>query len=79
MNHETIRKADASATCAKNRWSHVLGDLGDRLGDLRRTNVATRARDAMRTADDGMHQHPYTAMAAMAFAGLIAGILIARR
>ncbi len=75
MNDETTRNADANTACAKNTWSRVLEDLGD----LRHSDVATRARDAMRTADDGMHQHPYTAMAAMAFAGLIAGILLARR
>lgn len=79
MNDDTSRNADSSATCAKGKWGHVLDDLGDRLGDLRRSTVATRARDAMHTADDGMHQHPYTAMAAMAFVGLIAGVLIARR
>ncbi|MEJ8810817.1 hypothetical protein WKW77_07035 [Variovorax ureilyticus] len=75
MSDETTHGADASVTCAKGRWGRVLDDLGG----LRRAKAASTARDVMRTADEGMRQHPYTAMAAMAFAGLIAGILIARR
>ena len=50
----------------------------DQLRELRGTTM-NRASEAMRAANTTVHQHPYSALAAVAVTGLLVGFLAGRR
>jgi ElaB/YqjD/DUF883 family membrane-anchored ribosome-binding protein len=41
--------------------------------------VVERAKDAVKTTDDYVHEHPWNAVGMAAAAGLVVGILLARK
>jgi uncharacterized protein (TIGR03382 family) len=63
---------------ARSRIEHQLHDLRLQLQDLEATALA-RARQAARSADQAVHNHPYGAMGVAAAVGLLVGLLVARR
>ena len=67
------------------RSGEALAKLDDALrsvraqyGELQNTTVR-KAREAIRSADESVHHHPYGALAAVAITGLLVGFLAARR
>jgi ElaB/YqjD/DUF883 family membrane-anchored ribosome-binding protein len=60
------------------RLERQLGELRLQLEDLQDT-IALRARRAARVADHTVHTHPYSAMGIAGAAGLLIGLLVARR
>lgn len=89
MNDTTIpdtaagESLEAEKTCGKNEMStRRLTDAFHKLRaqfDELQESTRTRARDAARTADEAVHHHPYSAIGIAAAAGLIIGLLAARR
>jgi ElaB/YqjD/DUF883 family membrane-anchored ribosome-binding protein len=63
---------------ARARAEETLRTLKTRLADLDDVAVA-RARQAARAADDYVHEHPWGAIGIAAVAGLLVGVLVARR
>ena len=76
MNEEAT--SPPSQGCTKAAWQRIAQGAGERFHGLR-DDAASRTRQAIRSADGAVHQRPYAAMAAVALAGLIAGVMIARR
>lgn len=72
---EDVRRAGASV---RDRWGSALHHAGRRLEGLRR-NASGMTHHAARSTHGSVRRHPYTAVAAGALAGLVAGLLIARR
>lgn len=52
--------------------------LRTQLGELQETALV-KAKDAARTTDQAVHEHPYSAMGVAAALGLLIGFLAARR
>lgn len=69
---------DDATTRATDKWGHALHGFAERLDEMR-SGAKSKALEVAQTADGTMHRNPYPAMAAVALAGLIAGVLIARR
>ncbi|OUM00914.1 DUF883 family protein [Variovorax sp. JS1663] len=76
---------DHQACMASSRMGDTRARLEDALrgmrthfGDIQDTTVH-RARDALRSADTAVHQHPYGVLAAIAVTGLLVGYLTGRR
>lgn len=63
---------------ARVRIEHQLRDLRMQLDDLQEGAVY-RARRAARTADQAITSHPYSTAGLAAAAGLLIGMLVARR
>lgn len=76
MNEEAT--STPSPECTTATWQRIAQSAGERFHGLR-NDAASRTREAIRSADGAVHHRPYAAMAAVALAGLIAGLMIARR
>ncbi len=63
---------------ARSRLAHQLREMRMQIDELEETAVH-RARQAARRADQTVHAHPYGAMGIAAAAGLLIGMLVARR
>lgn len=63
---------------ARARAEETLRTLKGRLAELDDIAVA-RAKQAARAADDYVHEHPWGAIGIAAVAGLLVGVLVARR
>lgn len=63
---------------ARARAEETLRTLKAKLANLDEVAVA-RARQAARAADDYVHEHPWSAVGIAGVAGLLIGVLIARR
>ena len=63
---------------ARIRMEHQLSTMRMQLDELEQTALR-RARQAMRLADQAVQTHPYRAMGIAAAAGVLVGLLIARR
>ncbi len=63
---------------ARLRMEHQLRSLRLQLDDLEQTALH-RARQAARQADQAVQSHPYGAMGIAAAAGVLIGLLVARR
>jgi ElaB/YqjD/DUF883 family membrane-anchored ribosome-binding protein len=68
-----LRLGDARA-----RLDDAVRGVRAQFGQLQGTTMH-RAREAIRSADETVHHHPYGALAAVAVAGLLVGLLAARR
>ncbi|VTU31031.1 hypothetical protein H6CHR_03518 [Variovorax sp. PBL-H6] len=62
----------------RTRLDDTLHDVRAQFGELQDTSLR-KAREAMRSADASVHQHPYGVLAAVAVTGLLVGFLAARR
>lgn len=56
----------------------ALHGVRAQFGELQNTSVR-KAREAIRSADESVHHHPYGALAAVAVTGLLVGFLAGRR
>ena len=68
-----LRLGDARA-----KLDDAVRGVRAQFGELEGTTMY-RAREAIRSADETVHHHPYGALAAVAVAGLLVGLLAARR
>lgn len=73
-----VDTGDQKASEAYLKLKHQLHTLRLQLNDLE-DGVAHRTRQAARRADEAVHSHPYGAMGIAAAAGLLVGVLLARR
>ena len=80
---EELLKATAGA--AGERAAAVRGRVEEKLRAARERlsqldgEIVDRAKDAARATDDYVHAHPWNAVGIAAAAGLLVGVLIARR
>jgi ElaB/YqjD/DUF883 family membrane-anchored ribosome-binding protein len=63
---------------ARARAEETLRNLKSRLAGIDDMAVA-RAKQAARVADDYVHEHPWGAVGIAAVAGILVGVLVARR
>ena len=80
---EELLKATAGATgerisAARARAEQTLRSARDKLAGLDDA-VIDQAKQAARSADEYVHEHPWGAMGIAAVAGLLLGVLISRR
>lgn len=80
---EELLKATAGAagervSAARTRAEETLKAARQKLADLDDV-VIDRAKDAARATDEYVHEHPWGAVGIAAAAGLLMGVLIARR
>jgi ElaB/YqjD/DUF883 family membrane-anchored ribosome-binding protein len=75
---QTAAAGDEKFDAARIRIERQLGELRLQLDELQDT-IALRARRAARMADHTVHTHPYSAMGIAGAAGLLIGLLVARR
>jgi ElaB/YqjD/DUF883 family membrane-anchored ribosome-binding protein len=80
---EELLKATAGAAgdriaAARARAELTVRNAKAKLADLN-AEMVDRAKDAARTTDDYVHEHPWQAIGLAAAAGLVAGLLISRR
>ncbi|NDZ18442.1 hypothetical protein C7T35_07675 [Variovorax sp. WS11] len=90
MNHTSQEDSAGSiqslSHCGRGlRSGEALAKLDDaldrvraQLGELQGTTIR-KAREAIRSADESVHHHPYGALAAVAVTGLLVGFLATRR
>lgn len=78
MDTSAIEGVSRAGASVRDRWGATLHHAGRRLEGWRR-NASGMTHHAARSADGSVRRHPYTAVAAGALAGLVAGLLIARR
>ena len=74
----TADQAGDKAVKLRARVQERLQSARERLADLQ-SRAADRARAAGHAADDYVHEKPWHAIAAAAAAGMVVGLLIARR
>jgi ElaB/YqjD/DUF883 family membrane-anchored ribosome-binding protein len=80
---EELLKATAGAAgerigAARARAEETLRAAKEKLAGVDQ-EVIGRAKDAARAADDYVHEHPWSSVGIAALAGLVIGVLIARR
>jgi ElaB/YqjD/DUF883 family membrane-anchored ribosome-binding protein len=80
---EELLKATTGATgeriaAARARAEETLRSARERLANLDEAMV-DQAKEAARTADQYVHEHPWGAVGVAAVAGLLLGVLISRR
>ena len=69
---------DARFQVLRDKFVVQVRQMREHLEDLQDAAVE-KAKEAARTTDDAVHEHPYGAMGIAAAAGLLIGFLIARR
>ncbi len=69
---------DGSSMRKPAAWSSVIDPLVDPIVDFS-DDFVTRARDAVRTADDYVHDNPWAAVGVFGLIGLAAGYFLSRR
>jgi ElaB/YqjD/DUF883 family membrane-anchored ribosome-binding protein len=72
------KSGDAQFDAMRERFEAQLRRMRVQLDELEET-AAHKARQAARTADQAVHSHPYAAIGVGAAAGLLIGLLMARR
>ncbi|HEX5030433.1 MAG TPA: DUF883 family protein [Candidatus Eisenbacteria bacterium] len=70
--------AGEKVSAARARAEATIGKARAKLANLD-DEVVARAKDAAKGADDYVHEHPWNAVGLAAAAGLVIGILIAKR
>jgi ElaB/YqjD/DUF883 family membrane-anchored ribosome-binding protein len=80
---EELLKATAGAAgervgAARARVEETLRNARAKLSELDDTVIA-QAKDAARTTDEYVHEHPWSAVGIAAVAGLLVGVMISRR
>jgi ElaB/YqjD/DUF883 family membrane-anchored ribosome-binding protein len=73
-----VASGDQAFDTVRSQFGDQVRRMQAQLDDLERAGM-DRARQAVRTADDTVHAHPYGAMGLAAAAGLLVGFLAARR
>lgn len=74
----TGQQVDEGYRMARARFESSLSNARSGLSVLEQ-QVTEGARDAAKSTDRYVHEHPWKSVGIGAFAGLVAGILIARR
>jgi len=74
----SVAAGDRKFDEARMKLEHQLDSMRMQLDDLEQGAVH-RARQAARSADRAVHDHPYGAIGIGALAGLLIGALLARR
>ena len=80
---EELLKATASATgdrilAARARAEESLRSARERLANIDDVALA-QVKEVAKSADDYVHEHPWSAVGVAAVAGLLVGVLISRR
>jgi ElaB/YqjD/DUF883 family membrane-anchored ribosome-binding protein len=75
---ETVKSGDGQFAAVRDELSQQLRRMRVQLDEIEDTAVA-KARQAARATDDAVRTHPYTAIGIGAAAGLLIGVLLARR
>jgi ElaB/YqjD/DUF883 family membrane-anchored ribosome-binding protein len=80
---EELLKATAGAAgerigAVRARAEETLRNAKERLSEIDGA-IVDRAKDAARATDEYVHEHPWGAVGIAAVAGLLVGVLIARR
>lgn len=70
--------AGERVSAARARAEATIGKARAKLASID-DMVVERAKDAAKTADDYVHEHPWNAVGMAAAAGLVVGILLARK
>lgn len=70
--------AGEKVSAARARAEATLGKAREKLSHLEDATL-DRAKEAAKTADDYVHEHPWNAVGIAAGVGLVIGILIAKR
>lgn len=74
----TANQAGEGATAARARIQKSLQSAKERLNDAEAA-VVDRTKQAVKSTDEYVHEHPWQAMGISACVGAIIGMLIARR
>jgi uncharacterized protein (TIGR03382 family) len=74
----TARAGDEGVETVRRRLRDEVRQLRAQFDDIE-ADATARLRHAARRTDHAVHDHPYGAMGAAALAGLLLGVLIARR
>ena len=74
----SVGEASEACAAARARLEATLSSVRADLEEMKRDLVGT-ARVAVRAADDYVHENPWRSIAVVAGAGLVAGLLVARR
>lgn len=74
----TAGSADARASAARARIEESLRAAKSKIEEID-AEVLDRINDAAKATDDYVHEHPWGAVGIAAAAGLLIGVLIARR
>ena len=70
--------AGEKVSAARARAEATIGKAREKLSNLEDATL-DRAKEAAKTADDYVHEHPWNAVGIAAGVGLVIGILIAKR
>jgi ElaB/YqjD/DUF883 family membrane-anchored ribosome-binding protein len=70
--------AGERVSAARARAEATIGKARAKLASID-DMVVERAKDAVKTTDDYVHEHPWNAVGMAAAAGLVVGILLARK
>ena len=70
--------AGEKVSAARARAEATIGRARAKLANLD-DEVVARAKDAAKSADDYVHEHPWNAVGIAAAAGIVIGVLLARR
>lgn len=76
--HATAEAAGERVGAARARAEKTLKRARAKIASLDDV-VVDRAKDAAKTADEYVHDHPWNAVGIAAAAGLVVGLIIARR
>jgi len=74
----TASQAGEKVSAARERIQASLGTAKVKLAEAERVLVA-KTKDAAKTTDEYVHDHPWHAVGIAAAAGLVLGVLISRR
>jgi ElaB/YqjD/DUF883 family membrane-anchored ribosome-binding protein len=76
--NDAARYDDAQLAKVKQRLRDEVERVGSQFADAQAA-VEAKAREVARDADEAVRGHPYAAMGVAAVAGLLVGVLLARR
>jgi ElaB/YqjD/DUF883 family membrane-anchored ribosome-binding protein len=74
----TARAGDERLETVRHRLQDEVHLLRTQLDDLEE-QTATRLRQAAKSTDHAVHQHPYAAISLAAVAGVLLGVVVGRR
>ncbi len=75
---KTANSGDQKFEAVREEFTKQIRQMRSRLDDLEE-GVVYKARRAVRSTDQAIHDHPYGAMGAVATVGMLIGFLVSRR